>query len=81
MIKIQVLGTGCSKCQKLMDQIEKAAQELGIEYKLEKITDLDKIMDLGVFMLPGLVVDGQMKATGNVPDIKSIKKLLLKDKG
>ena len=76
MKKIQILGTGCPKCQKLAANAEQAAKSLGIEYEIEKVTDIQKIMNSGVMMTPGLIVDGNIKSTGKVLSIEEIKKLL-----
>ncbi|HUT24616.1 MAG TPA: thioredoxin family protein [Sumerlaeia bacterium] len=73
MRKIQILGPGCPKCRKLAANAEEAAQALGIEYDLEKVTAFDKIMAFGVVMTPGLVIDGEVKATGKVPPVEEIK--------
>lgn len=76
MKKIQILGTGCPKCQKLAELAERAAQELGIEYEIEKVADLDDIMGFGIMMTPGLAVDGDVKTAGKIPDLNSIKDML-----
>lgn len=76
MKKIQVLGTGCPKCKKLAENADAAAKGLGIEYTLEKVTDITEIMNLGVMMTPALVVDGTVKVSGKVPSPDEIKKLL-----
>jgi len=76
MKKIQVLGTGCPKCKKLAENADAAAKGLGIEYTLEKVTDINEIMNLGVMMTPALVVDGKVKASGKVPSPDEIRKLL-----
>mgnify|MGYP001583622708 CR=1 FL=1 len=76
MKKIQILGTGCAKCQKLEEISKKAAEELGIEYELEKVKDLNKIMDFGVMMTPALVVNGEVKVAGKVPSIEDVKKYI-----
>ena len=76
MTRIQVLGTGCPKCKKLAELADAAAQELGIEYELEKVTDINDIMAFGVMMTPALAVDGQVKVTGKVPSADEIKTLL-----
>jgi len=76
MKKIQILGTGCAKCNKLAELTEKAAKELGIEYHLEKVTELDKIMDFGVMVTPALAVDGEVRVAGKVPKVEAIKKML-----
>ena len=76
MKEIKILGTGCPKCNKLAELAETAAKEMNIDYKLEKVTDLNKIMDYGVIVTPALVVDGQVKISGRVPKIDDIKKML-----
>jgi len=75
-MKIQILGTGCPKCKKLTENAEAAAKELGIEYKLEKVTNINDIMKFGVMMTPALVVDGEVKVAGKVPGVDDIKRIL-----
>lgn len=75
-MKIQILGTGCAKCKKLAAAADSAAKELGLDYELEKVTDLSEIMAFGVMMTPALAVDGEVKVAGKVPPIDDIKKLL-----
>ncbi len=75
-MKIQILGTGCAKCNALTTAAEKAAQSLGLQYELEKVTDLKQIMAFGVMTTPALVVDGKVKVSGKVPSVEEIKKLL-----
>ena len=76
MKKLQILGTGCPKCRKLTENAETAAKALGIEYTLEKVTDINEIMKFGVMMTPALAVDGQVKVVGKVPEPEAIKRLL-----
>ena len=76
MKKIQVLGTGCLKCKKLTEAAEQAAQALGIEYTLEKVTDIEKIINFGVMSTPALAVDGVVKVAGRVPPTEELKALL-----
>jgi small redox-active disulfide protein 2 len=76
MKKIQILGTGCAKCQKLTENAAAAAQEIGVPYELEKVTDLQEIMKFGVMRTPALVVDGVVKVAGKVPSPDEIKQLL-----
>jgi small redox-active disulfide protein 2 len=76
MKKLQILGTGCPKCQKLTENTEAAAKALGIEYELVKIKDIAQIMAFGVMMTPALAVDGVVKVSGKVPSVDEIKKLL-----
>ncbi len=76
MKTLQILGTGCAKCRTLSEQTEAAAKELGIEYQLEKVTDIQKILKFGVMSTPALVIDGEVKVVGKVPSVLELKKLL-----
>jgi len=76
MKNIQILGTGCSKCVKLAEAAENAAKAAGIEYHVEKVTDIQKIISFGVMATPALVVDGEVKASGRVPSIDELKGML-----
>lgn len=75
-MKIQILGTGCPKCKKLAETAETAAQELGLEYEIEKITEINEIMKFGVMMTPGLAVDGDVKVAGKVPTVDELKRMM-----
>lgn len=75
-MKIQILGTGCPKCTKLAENAEAAAQALGLEFDIEKVTEINEIMALGVMMTPALAVDGQVKSVGKVASPDEIKKML-----
>jgi small redox-active disulfide protein 2 len=76
MKKIQILGTGCMKCKALALSAETAAKEMGIEYKIEKVTDIKEIMKFGVMMTPALVIDGQVKTVGKLLNVQEIKEML-----
>jgi small redox-active disulfide protein 2 len=76
MKKLQILGTGCPKCRKLAENTEAAAKAMGIEYAIEKVTDINEIMKFGVMMTPALAVDGVVKVVGKVPDTEAIKAML-----
>jgi small redox-active disulfide protein 2 len=75
-MKIHILGAGCPKCTQLAERAQAAAEELGLEFDLEKVTDITDIMKFGVMMTPALVVDGTVKVVGKVPSVDDIKKLL-----
>ena len=77
MKKIQILGPGCPKCKKLAEITQAAAEELDIDYTLEKVTDISDIMKFGVMMTPALAVDGSVKLVGKVPSSDEVKKLLV----
>jgi len=73
---IQVLGPGCAKCTKLAVLTEEAARKAGVDYTLEKVTEIDKIIGMGVITTPALVVDGKQKCSGTVPSVEQIVKIL-----
>lgn len=77
MKKLQILGTGCAKCQKLTEQTEAAARAIGIEYELEKVTDINDIMQFGVMITPALAVDGEVKVSGKIPSVEELKTLIV----
>ena len=64
------------QCQKLTELAEAAANKLGIEYELEKVKDINEIMKFGVMMTPALVVDGEVKTVGKLPDQDELEKIL-----
>lgn len=73
---IQVLGTGCPKCEKLKKNAEEAVRLAGTEVMVEKITDIGQITAFGVMMTPALAIDGEVKAVGKVLSPEDIQKLL-----
>jgi len=76
MKTIQILGTGCPKCKKLTEMAEEAAKSAGIEYTIEKVTDINAIIGFGVMATPALVVDGEVRVSGRVPSIDELKGML-----
>jgi small redox-active disulfide protein 2 len=77
MKKLEVYGPGCARCEKLTEHTRVAADELGIEYTLEKVTDIEKISAAGVFLTPALAVDGELKLVGKVPTPQELKAFLV----
>ena len=75
-MKIQVLGTGCPKCKKLAETVEAAVKELGVDTKVEKVTEISEMVRMGVMTTPALVVDGKVKVAGKVPSVDEIKRML-----
>jgi small redox-active disulfide protein 2 len=76
MKKLIVLGPGCARCETLANVTRQAADQLGIEYELEKLTDIKQFPNYGLMMTPGLVVDGELKVQGKVPSLDEIKSML-----
>lgn len=77
MRKIQVLGPGCDLCRRLAENADVAARSLGVEYTLDKVTDLEQIMRFDVLITPALVVDGVVKSAGKLLGVQEIKTLLV----
>jgi small redox-active disulfide protein 2 len=75
-MKFQIFGSGCSKCESLTANVESAAQELGITYEIEKVTDMNAIIDAGIMRTPALAVDGKVIVEGKVTGADEIQKLL-----
>lgn len=75
-MEIKILGTGCSKCEKLEKNLEIALKELNIEADIENVDNLAVIVSYGVMSTPGLVIDGEVKSIGKVPKVKELKEML-----
>jgi small redox-active disulfide protein 2 len=69
---IEILGTGCQKCEKLMENAKKAVEEAGAKAQIEKVTDINEIISFGVMSTPAIVIDGEVKASGRIPEAKEI---------
>ena len=75
-MKIEILGTGCEKCEKLATVAETAAKSLNIAYELVKVKNLAEITQRGVMFTPALAIDGEVKVSGKVPDEAEITSIL-----
>jgi small redox-active disulfide protein 2 len=78
MMEIKVLGPGCPKCQKTLDNVKQAVNEAGVQASVDKVTDVMEIAKFGVFGTPAVVVDGDVKAVGKIPSVEEVKKWLRK---
>ncbi len=75
-MKIQVLGSGCTTCKKLFDLTSKAVKEMELGIEVEHITDIQKIIEIGVMQSPVLVINDKPVISGFVPDIKKVKQII-----
>ena len=66
-MKLEVLGTGCAKCNTLEAAVRRVADQLGLDYELTHVKEIAKFAAYGVMITPALVVDGKVKVTGKVP--------------
>lgn len=75
-MKIQVLGSGCPTCKKLYELTTKAVSELGLKIKVDYITDIQKIVEMGLMQSPVLAINDKPVMVGFLPDVEAIKKLI-----
>ncbi|NTW82501.1 MAG: thioredoxin family protein [Chlorobiaceae bacterium] len=76
MKQVKILGTGCAKCNQLADAVKAVISSDNIEASVEKIEDIQKIMAYNVLSTPALVVDGEVRCKGRVPEREELKNLL-----
>ena len=72
-MRIEVLGTGCPKCQATLRNVEQAIKELGIQAEVVKVDDLVEITARGVAVTPALAIDGEIVCSGRIPSVEEIK--------
>jgi small redox-active disulfide protein 2 len=75
-MKIEILGTGCSKCKKTFESVEKVVKELGIDAEVVKVENIQDIMNYGVMITPAIAIDGEVKIAGKIPSSKQIAEWL-----
>ena len=76
-MKLEVLGSGCANCQKLMAVTEEAVRDLGVaDAEVVKVEDFAKIMAYGVMSTPALVIDGKVVLSGKVPSKAEVASLV-----
>lgn len=75
-MKLTIFGSGCAKCNLLTQHAEEAARELGATYELQKVTDMNQIIDAGVMRTPALAVDDRIVVEGKVPSANELKQYL-----
>jgi small redox-active disulfide protein 2 len=77
---IQIYGTGCTKCNLLEKEVKKAVEKNGIDAQVEKIEDVDKMIDLGIMITPALAIDGVVKSAGKVLSEDDILRIIRGEK-
>jgi small redox-active disulfide protein 2 len=78
-MKIEVLGPGCVKCEKIYEIVERTLKELGKEAEVSKIKDIKAIVQYGVLLTPALVINGKVLCSGRVPGMAEIREWLVKE--
>jgi len=72
-MKIEILGSGCPKCKQLEANAKKAVEETGKKAEVVKITDINEIIERGIMSTPAISIDGKIKASGRIPEVKEIE--------
>lgn len=75
-MKVEILGPGCPRCENLLENAQKAVEELGLDAEVVKVTEMGKIMAYGVMSPPAVVVDGKVKGAGRLFSVEEIKRFL-----
>jgi len=71
-MKIEVLGTGCARCNTAEEIVKQAVLEAGIEAEVVKVKDIREIAKYGVMVTPAVVIDGELKSVGKIPDLEEV---------
>lgn len=79
-MKIEILGPGCPKCIKTMENVKEAVKRSGIQAEVVKVTKINDIMNYGVMVTPALVIDGNVKVAGRIPTTDEIQKWISEEK-
>ncbi len=79
IMEIKILGTGCPKCKTLEKVTREAVEEIGINATIEKVEDIVKIMEYRVIHTPGLVINGKVVLSGQVPTVNQVKEIIIKN--
>ncbi len=77
MIKIEIVGTGCAKCKRLLANAQQAVKDLKITADVIKVDDIDEIVNRGIMLTPALFINGKVRVEGRIPDVNEIKTMLL----
>lgn len=80
MMEIKVLGPGCPRCEAVAQNTKAAVKDLDIEATMEKVSDIKDIQRYGILITPGLVIDGEVKSSGKIPEVGEIKAWLKKER-
>ena len=75
-MEIKVLGSGCSRCKKALEVVEKVVLENNVDAQMEYVTDIERVMSYNVLSMPAIVVDGEVRLKGSVPSESDIRKVL-----
>jgi small redox-active disulfide protein 2 len=72
-LKVEILGTGCTKCKTLEELVKETIDSLGLDAEVIKVTDINKIIEYGVMLTPALVIDGKVRVAGRLPSRQEVE--------
>jgi small redox-active disulfide protein 2 len=75
---VKILGSGCTKCEFLQENTEKALKNMAREYTIEKVKDRDAIIELGVMQTPALIINDTLVMAGQIASAEKIMKMIIK---
>jgi small redox-active disulfide protein 2 len=75
-MKIEILGSGCSKCKATEEIVKKIVKKLGIKAEVDHVYDIDKITEYGAMLTPAVAVDGKIKVEGKIPTENEVEKII-----
>nr|WP_319540869.1 thioredoxin family protein [uncultured Methanospirillum sp.] len=76
MMKLEILGSGCTKCKRMYDNVNEAVKKADLQAEVIKVEDLSEIVSRGILMTPSLFVDGEEVVAGRVPTVNEIIEIL-----
>ena len=72
-MEIKVIGPGCTNCKRLLEVTKQAVREAGLKIEIEYVTDIQKMVEMGIMQTPALAINGKVVLSGFVPDVKTIR--------
>lgn len=79
-MKLEILGSGCTKCKRMYDNVTEAVKKAGVQAEVVKVEELNEIVTRGILMTPSLFVDGEERVAGRVPTVNEITEILKEGK-
>lgn len=75
---IEVLGSGCPKCHKLLEITNEVLNQLGLDIKVIYVTEIDKMISMGIMSTPALAINGKPVLSGRLPSSEEVKEVISK---
>jgi small redox-active disulfide protein 2 len=72
-MEIKVVGPGCANCKNMLEIVKQAVKELDLKIEIEYVTDIQKMVEMGIMQTPALAINNKVVLSGYIPDIKTVK--------